>query len=371
MNESVLVLGGSYLQKDFVIDAMDLGCEVLCIDGNPNCDVAKIFPDIFYLLNFGNLLELKSFLDKNNFDAIVAPANELGNLRISEIAKDYGIYYNSNNTVLNTLDKARLKKKLKNTDIKFPQKINFSSAEELNFPIMVKPSNSSASRGVTLVNDWQEYEKAIEVANQYIGKTGNIVLEEYIEGEQYSIETISFLGKHYIVGVTKEYISGIPNFLERSHYTNKEIFEKRTFFSDFIKETLDILDVQVGPCHIEVIVKNGEIYLIDFATRSGGWRSKLLKYACGSFYNKLILQSYLNQKIDIDSIIIPSKTATVGILMYKSDMEQYNQAKKNGDLEEVYFYDKNIVSNPTTLIDAYGYFYASYKGCDFKYKLKI
>lgn len=368
--EKILVLGGSYLQSDFVEDAIALGYEVVCIDRDNDCYMKHKLPQNFDNVDFGDIEILRNYIKTGKFNAIIAPANELGNLLISQLAPEFGLKYNSLETVMSTIDKGLLKTLLKKLKINTPELYSIENITEINYPVIVKPSNSSAGRGVSLVKTQIELNNAIQDAELYVKKEGSVLIEEYIEGEQYSIETISCNSKHYIVGITQETTTGIPFFIERSHYTSPQIFNKKFLFIDFINHLLNSLGVKYGPCHIEVIVNNKEeIYPIDFGTRSGGFRSRLLKYAGGSNYNKLIMDSYTKKQINTNDIKEPSRTSTVSLLLYPRDLEIYLEAKKDGNLVEEFFYPRGPELNPCNIMHAFGYFFGAYNGEEFKYKL--
>ena len=98
------------------------------------------------------------------------------------------------------------------------------------------------------------------------------IVEEYLEGEEYSYETISYHGKHTTLAVTKKYTTGSPHFIETGHVEPSGLSE------DMLKKiepvmfrALDALKVTDGASHGEFkITPEGKIRIIEIGSRMGG-----------------------------------------------------------------------------------------------------
>lgn len=361
IKKNILVLGGSYLQSKFISDAIEQKFEVHVVDADKNCYCSN-FNIYFHNFSFTDLNKILKLVDLVNPLTIISPSNEKGNLVSAKISKIKNFSYNNINLVNRTLDKFLMRKHLSfHKDLR--QAKLYSLDENLIYPVIVKPSISSASRGVSIARSNAELDDSINLASKYTETKSQILIEEYIEGKQYSLETITKNGEHYLVGITEEYLSGPPFFIERYHLTGPEIWEKNFMkFNSYINILLNHFDFQVGPAHIEVMVIDNVIYLIEIASRSGGWRDKLLNYSKGSDLNTLILQSYTMNKINVELIKKPKLNSMVGIKTKFGDEKIEEQAKEHGVLVEVYNNGKNYNHKATNLIDAVGYFYlASHK----------
>ena len=353
--KNIVVLGGSYLQSFFIKNAVSSN-KVFVLDGNQNCYASKNNLGIFFNIDFSEINKVREFCIKYKIDSIIAPVNENGNIIASKISQDFGYIYNTPDTVLLTSDKSFYDKILKEAGLKRLK--TFYKKNEINdikFPVIVKPTQSTSSKGVTLLESDTNLDMAIDYAKAN-SRTGKIIIEEYIKGIQFSIETISFKGEHQIVGVVEEHLSKPPVFFERSDYLDMELqFNYIEKFNNYIVKLLSAFNVQTGPCHVEVRIKNSDIYLIDFASRSGGWRDIMLHFS-GINYNQLILDSYLGNKININNYKIKFSVGA-GILMYKKDKNQYNKAKNSSYFIADYFNSNKPQSNPRSLAQAYGYYF--------------
>ena len=91
------------------------------------------------------------------------------------------------------------------------------SVQESGYPVIVKPTDRSGSRGI----DKSGKERRTEILSiarateQSFEKKA--IIEEYIEGAEYSVETISYQGTHTLLAITKKYTTGNPHYIEVGH----------------------------------------------------------------------------------------------------------------------------------------------------------
>lgn len=365
MLNKVLVLGGSFLQSDFIFTALNNGCEVHVLDRDKNCYISE-FPNIFFkAIDIADVEAVDRYFVEKSIELIVSPVTEIGNRTASKIADKHGICYNSIDTVLASTDKKLMRKTLEGSALREPDVIVLNTATvsdvslNVKFPVIVKPASNSASRGVTLVNNTRELNEAIQRALPYCLNDSTLLVEEYLPGDQYSIETVTFNGEHHIVAIVKEELSGAPYFMERTNIIDIEVNQRLAKpAKKFVNELLNKINVRVGPSHIEVKIYNDEIRLIELATRSGLLRDRLIKAAKGSDYNELILKSYLGASIKTP--IKPLKqNSLLGIIAHKIDLRVFEKSRKSKYFIDSYFNGKKAVSHPKTLTDAIGYFFLS------------
>lgn len=361
----ILVMGGSYMQSGFIETAINKGLEVNVLDRDSNCLYAPDNRVNFFEIDISDATKVDAFLSVNLFDAYVAPVSEVGNITLSKLAKKYGFYYNSEETISLTTNKLALRNKLKRQSSNSHQFFTYNEVKDnpemLPYPLIVKPAQSSASRGVSLVKSSNEFEPAIQYALNFCNKD-ELLIEKYAEGKQYSIETISYQGKHEIVAVVEENMSPAPYFIERSDIIDIEQQEGlKLLLSDYVIDLLNSLNIKVGPCHLEVKIDGNEIFLIEIASRSGLLRDRLIAAANIVDYNELIINAYLK---NLNGVKIENnhnkQNALLNILIYEQDMEKYRLAKEQEKLVDEYFYkEKKLLNKEIKLTDAYGYFFVS------------
>lgn len=358
---NLLVLGGSYLQSDFVYKAIDSGYSVYVCDGDKECYLNSDERVNFVHLDFSNYEELKAFSIINQIQFVFAPCGEFSNEVASRLSEELGLKYNSFDSTIATRSKSRqrdlLKKHSHFSTIKSKELTDSLNVTEFDFPVVVKPEDSSGGRGVVLVQQFEELEQAYQYAKSF--GSGSVLIEEYIQGEQISIETLSMDGEHRVLAFTNELVSSGPSFIERSHtITGAKQQEYFDALGNGIVELLDLFNVKWGAGHIEMILAtDGSYRVIELASRSGGWRDKLFAYAAGLSMNQCILDAVINEEITSFDCRQIAANSAVNILLTENDLLASEQFKEYE--VERYFNGKAFSNCPKNLLDAIGYIYFS------------
>ena len=99
-----------------------------------------------------------------------------------------------------------------------------------------------------------------------------IIIEEFIsDGNEYSVESISYRGKHYIIQVTEKISSGPPHCVELGHHQPAAItIDMRKKIEIAVSKGLTAIGVDNSICHTEIKIKDDKIFLIEFNARPGG-----------------------------------------------------------------------------------------------------
>lgn len=150
-------------------------------------------------------------------------------------------------------------------------KNNAYSIEGFKFPLIVKPTDRSGSRGVEKVLDSMQLERAINRA-QNEAFSGTAIIEEYVTGREISVESISYEGKHYILQITDKVTTGAPYFVELEHHQPSSLpddIQERV--KEIVLNALNALHIQYGASHSELkITDENEIKVIEIGARMGG-----------------------------------------------------------------------------------------------------
>lgn len=145
---------------------------------------------------------------------------------------------------------------------------------DITFPMILKPTSLGGKRGITVVNNAHELKSAFEYAARCF-KTGTkpiIIAEQYLDGGmECSVESVTFDGIHTIIQITQKDSSGAPHCVELGHHQpaplSREIWNK---VLHGVSLGLTAIGLTHGPCHTEIKIVDGEIYLIEFNARPGG-----------------------------------------------------------------------------------------------------
>lgn len=189
------------------------------------------------------------------------------------ISLHLGIEYYSTQEALVCNDKISMRKFLNEAKIdrvfggRLEELDEFLASGRIQFPLIVKPYNGWASKSISKVSDACElnalYNACRNDGNQYL-------FEEFIDGEEFSVETFSQAGKHKVVAVTKKFKD--DHFVEKGHCVPCNLpCESYQCICDKVMELLGGINHMNGPMHTEVIITaNKDVHIIETHLRMGG-----------------------------------------------------------------------------------------------------
>jgi biotin carboxylase len=373
---SYFIIGGGTLQYNFVLKVKEMGFISHVFDYDPYCRCAAI-ADCFHLISIDEKEKILEMAKKYRPIAVQTVATELGNITACYIGERMGLYSNSYETALNTTDKSRMKRIFNANNIPNARYFEANSIENIDFksmqfPVVVKPSDRSAGRGVVMVKDRHEFGIFFEKAMaESINKS--VLIEEVMQGSQFSVETITYNGNHTIIAFTEEYFENgenVEGFVESHQIVPARIKNsEKSELSKLIVMVLDAFGIKYGASHIEVKLTDQGFKVIELASRMGGWRDMLINIAFGIDYNELLIQSTIGNIPKIDYLF--SNYALVKMIFKKSEYIFYSDIKKNNPQLIVYdevhnYHDAGI----TSLIDAGGFYYLRLSSKDIDYYTK-
>lgn len=355
------IIGGGELQVKFIRKVKECGYAAHVFDYNSLC-AGKNEADFFHLLSINDVGKIEAVAQQYRPVAIQTVATEVGNMTACAIGERLGLRTNTWETALNTTDKSRMKKVFQGHGIRHAKAVELTGNSDLSklpfdFPFVVKASDRSASRGVAFVRNQSEFESAfVDAFNESFNKI--VLAEEYLKGQQYSVETISSNGVHSMVAVTEENTTGIPYFVETHHLMPARLCDEvYDGLKVLIFGILDAFAIKHGAGHIELKYHEDEWAVIEIASRMGGWRDEMADLSMGIDYLKLIVDAAVGNEIVVKALF--HKYAVVRTILNQNDFKKYLFFKH--DYPHHLFYESihwdNGCSQAKTLMDSKGRYY--------------
>lgn len=193
-----------------------------------------------------------------------------------EVADELGKAVNAPRSVALLNDKLAMRTLLRDKGI---SSIRFATAErwpdvaallgDFTLPVVVKPAILSASRGTFLLTDPAEL-PAWGAQLAAIGYDGPLLVEEYLRGPEFSVETLTVRGEHHVIGVTRKLLGPLPHFVERGHLFGEPETAETRQVAGLAVELLDAAGYQCGPAHTEVILTDDGPRIVESQARLGG-----------------------------------------------------------------------------------------------------
>ena len=269
------VIGANAPLMPFYKQAKALGYYVIGIAWAEGA-VCKQFCDKFYPISFQEKEEVLRVCREEKIDGITSFSLESALPTVVHVAQAMGLVSNTKECVRLTETKFAQRQAFEKNGIPVPQYTMLdeeSRLKELDFcyPIIVKPLDSGGSQGVTKLDSEKGLVEAYRVAADY-SRTKRVIIEEFVDGREFSVEALSYRGKHYILQITDKVTSGAPNFIEMQHHQPADISTKvADKIKAMVEKALSALKIENSPSHTEIKLNSkGELYIIEIGARMGG-----------------------------------------------------------------------------------------------------
>lgn len=296
MGTKIAVIGANYQYLSFYKQAKALGYEIYsfarAVDDNPCWEIA----DHHYDLAFKDKEKILEVCKKEGVQGVTTFLLESALPCMYYVAEGLGSPCNSKECQALTTNKFTMREQMRKCGVSIPAYQAVKSKSEriiIPFPVIVKPADSGGSRGVTLVNNQKELDAALNRAFDYSANQ-TVMIEQFIVGREFSIESISCNGKHYVLQITDKVTTEAPYFVELAHHQPADLTEKqRTDISNLTIQMLDALKIENSAAHTEIKMDaNGVPYIIEMGPRMGGdfISSDLVRLSTGYDFVKGVLE---------------------------------------------------------------------------------
>lgn len=172
-----------------------------------------------------------------------------------------------------TIDKYAMRRKLNAHGFSYVRSAIGSSAEDVlsfgrsyGYPLVIKPRDGVGSMGVQYIEN-KDGVCGLDFSSE-------ILIEEYLNGPEFSVEAFSFSGQHVIFAVTEKTtfpVNHESQFVELAHRVPAAITsEEKQKIDEVVREFLHILQVQDGPTHTEIKLTSNGPRIVETHTRPGG-----------------------------------------------------------------------------------------------------
>ena len=302
------IMGASKWQLPIYLKAREMGIETHGFAYEKGA-ISKEFADYFYPISLTEKEEILQKCKEIGVGGVVSCASDFATEISCWVAEHLGLNTNPYQTVINVHDKAWVREKTNQLkSILQPQVCsgNLASLEPVFFPCIVKPVHGSGKRGVWFAQCQEDLDRIKLHADYDLGE--DALAEQFIEGKEYSVESLSYHSKHYVVQITEKISDGAPHFVELAHHQPALIPDDcKERLTIAINDILTAVGYTNGASHIEVkVTKDGGIYLIDLNPRGGGdyISTHLVQLSTSCDYSKEIINIALNR---YDASLYPYK----------------------------------------------------------------
>ena len=275
MKKKLAIIGASYLQEPLVEKAREMGLYTICFAWEDGA-VCKDLCDKFYPISIVDKDAILKVCREEGIDAVTTIASDVAVLTVNYVAEQMGLIGNPDKYSQTATNKYLMRQCFMENGVPSP-KFCLTDGEvpmaisTLRFPVIVKPTDRSGSRGVEKVEKQQDLQEAITRACKESFQL-KAVIEEFVEGREISVESISFEGRHYVLQVTDKVTTEAPFFVELEHHQPSSLpNDVQLRVKEIVLHALDALHIQYGASHSELkITENDDIKVVEIGARMGG-----------------------------------------------------------------------------------------------------
>lgn len=270
------------MQKPLVQKAKTMGLQTICFAWSEGA-VCKNIADKFYPISITQKEDILSICQQEQIDGICTIASDIAAPTVAYVAEKMGLVGNPYSVAVCANNKYLMRQAFSVVELPNPlytritsdmaadKKYLHSLCHTIKFPLIVKPCDRSGSLAVAKVNSEEEFFCAVETA-QKVSFVHEVIVEEYIEGREISVESISYNGRHYPLQITDKETTGSPHFVELAHHQpaelSAEMYEK---IYALTSRALTALGITNGASHSEFRITNtGQIVIMEIGGRMGG-----------------------------------------------------------------------------------------------------
>lgn len=300
--KSILIFGVGPLQKSIIERAKLMGLYTIGID--PMADAScRDAVDAFEIVGGQDFEGTCAVVEKYDVSAIVTAATDKPLVMMARVAEKYGFPFYSIETAQWSTDKYQMKQRFLEGNVpcahgRLIAKAN--EADDLYYPLIVKPRDNSGSRGVKLCRNKEELQEAMQEALQY-SHLDTVLVEEYIEGQEYSIEGLHYDGKSEVIQFTEKTTTEFPYNVELAHKQPANLTEaQKNEIRQVISKIAKCMHFENCPSHTELKINERGIFIIETSPRLGGdyITSTLVPLSTGINMEDQLLNIALGEKVD-------------------------------------------------------------------------
>lgn len=292
--KKLMLLGGLRYLLPVIEAAHKEGYYVITADNVPD-NIAHKYSDEYCNVSIIDKEAVLTEAERLNIDGIMSFACDPGVIAASYVQNKLNLpSFGPFESVVILQNKDKFRKFLSDNGFNVPWAKGYfnidnvlKDADSLPYPVIVKPTDSAGSKGVTRVDSKDKLGTALKHAfsNSF---TKRIIIEEFIELEGLSSDTdcMSVDGKLVFTDFNAQYFdSKAPNPYTPAAYSWPSTFSKNQeeYLSSELQRLITLLGMKTAIYNVETrIGVNGKAYLMEVSPRGGGNRlCEMIRYATG------------------------------------------------------------------------------------------
>lgn len=287
----LLILGGMRISCEIVRKAKAMGIYTLVADYNKIEDSpGKQIADEAVDLSVVDVDAVVEYVKKNAVDGVFVGFNDMLLPYYAEICQRAGLpCYGTREQFETLIAKDQYKALCRQFGVPTIPEYDIND-EHIKYPVLVKPVDSSGSRGITICHNWQELDEAVAIGRK-ASRTGKVLIEQYMDGREVTVFWTFQDGNYYLSALANRHVKhnqGTDVIPLPVGYTFPSVYlpKYRAEVEENCKRMFNHLGLKDGMMFMQCKIEDGTCYVYDLGYRlTGSLEYKILERVCG--YNPL------------------------------------------------------------------------------------
>ena len=306
-----MIIGASVLQLPAIHKAKEMGLYVGVADYNPQAIGIQYADEFFNASTMDEDAVLAAALEFKP-DGIMTLATDMPMRGVAKVSEKLGLHSISYDTAIKATDKFEMIKAFKAHDVASPWFFTVDSLGELkklegqlSYPCIMKPTDNAGSHGVVLAHGFEDLLHSYDYSRAS-ARHGRVIIEEYLQGNEVSVEVMVVNGTVNILQITDKLTTGAPHFVEMGHsQSSRHPLETQKAIKDLAAQACKAVGIDQGPAHVEMMVTERGPVMIELGARMGGDNitTALVPLSTGIDMVKATIDVALGNQPDIEPIL--------------------------------------------------------------------
>jgi len=225
MNKTIMIIGGGLLQLPLIRTAKEMGLQVIVTDYNPEAP-GFVYADIPVIMSTrdieGSVRIAKKQHKRTPISGVLTSGTD-ASMTVAAVANALGLPGIKFEDAEAATNKIKMRTRFKQHRVPSPDFMpvwTLAEAKEacrkLALPLVIKPADNMGARGVMCIDNKNMISDAFHAAKA-ASPSGEIIIEQFMEGPELSIDSVVFEGEVTFTGIADRIIEDHPYFIEKGH----------------------------------------------------------------------------------------------------------------------------------------------------------
>lgn len=264
------------MQLPAIKKAKRAGYYTMVADFNPKA-IGIEYADEFYEVSTIDVEGITALAEKIKPDGIMTLATDLPMRALAAATTKLGLPGISYETAVKATDKGEMIKAFEAAGVEHPWYFILKAKDDLTkalpcitYPCVIKPTDNAGNRGVSFARDEAELISLYDYSHEN-SHSGDVIVEEYMAGQEVSVEIIVYHGDVHVLAVTDKLTQGTPYFVEIGHSEQSQLGEENVAkIKDLATRAVKAIGIDNSPAHVEIMLTKDGPKMVELGARMGG-----------------------------------------------------------------------------------------------------